>query len=117
MSSLSGSGEPLADEASSGAATWWLYLVRTRQGALYTGIATDVERRFEEHRSEAGAKYLRSKGPLELVYRCALGDRGLALRAELRVKKLSKAAKERLVERALGRSELLELCGIEPPGA
>ena len=49
-------------------------------GSLYTGSATDVERRFEAHRSGCGAKYTRSHPPLAVVYREACGDKGAALR-------------------------------------
>ena len=78
---------------------WYLYLVRCRHGSLYTGITTDVARRFAEHRGNGntGAKYLRGRGPLRLVYQCKLGDKSLALGVENRVKKLSKARKEALV--------------------
>ena len=78
---------------------WHLYLVRCRDGSLYTGITTDVARRLAEHQgnSDAGAKYLRGRGPLELVFQRELGDRSLALGVESRVKKLSKAGKEELV--------------------
>ena len=80
-------------------ADWYLYLVRCRDGSLYTGITTDVERRFAEHRENkgAGAKYLRGRGPLALVLHKKIGDRSLALTVESRVKKLSKARKEELV--------------------
>ena len=78
-------------------ADWQLYLVRCGDGSLYTGIATDTERRFGAHQAGKGAKYLRGRGPLELVFQCAAGDRGAALRLELQVKRLSKADKERLV--------------------
>ncbi|NQT72473.1 MAG: GIY-YIG nuclease family protein [Chloroflexi bacterium] len=78
---------------------WHLYLIRCRDGSLYTGIATDVTRRFAEHqgKGDAGAKYLRGRGPLTLVFQKKLGSRSLALRVESRVKKLSKARKEKLV--------------------
>lgn len=76
---------------------WQLYLVRCADGSLYTGIATDAQRRFEQHQAGRGAKYLRGRGPLRLVYQCEAGDRGTALRLEMRVKRLSKADKERLV--------------------
>lgn len=78
-------------------ATWHLYLVRCRDGSLYTGISTDVERRFADHAADRGARRLRGQGPLELVYSQALGDRSLASRVEHRVKRLSKTEKERLV--------------------
>jgi len=71
-----------------------VYLVRCRDGSLYTGIATDVARRVSEHEDGAkGAKYLRGKGPLTLVYQQEIGDRSLASRIESRVKRLSNAEK------------------------
>ena len=79
---------------------WSVYLVRCRHGSLYTGIATDVARRFAEHQRSDGkaAKYLRGKGPLQLVFERAIGDRQLALSVERRIKKLPKARKEELIE-------------------
>ena len=78
---------------------WHVYLVRCRDGALYTGIATDVSRRLAEHEQGAGkgAKYLRGKGPLRLVLNKAVGRRGLALRVEALIKRLPKARKEELI--------------------
>jgi len=76
---------------------WHLYLVRCHDGSLYTGITTDVARRFEEHQGGMGAKYLRGRGPLLLVFQKKLGSRSLALGVESRVKKLTKAKKEDLL--------------------
>jgi len=78
---------------------WYLYLIRCRDGSLYTGITTDVTRRFAEHQGngDMGAKYLRGRGPLQLVFQKKLGSRNLALAVESRVKKLSKAGKEALI--------------------
>jgi putative endonuclease len=76
---------------------WYLYLVRCSDGALYTGITTDVARRIAAHRSNRGARRLRGRGPLELVYSHALPDRSQAQRVEHRVKQLSREAKEKLV--------------------
>ena len=76
---------------------WHLYLVRCKDGSLYTGISTDVERRLDAHRNNRGARRLRGRGPLELVYSQPVGDRGLALSLEHRVKKMNKDDKERLV--------------------
>ena len=80
---------------------WYVYLLRCGNGALYTGSATDVSRRLAEHREAKGkgAKYLRGKGPLRLVFKKAIGAKGLALSVEGRIKKLSKARKEALIER------------------
>ncbi|MEL6553971.1 MAG: GIY-YIG nuclease family protein [Cyanobacteria bacterium J06621_11] len=94
--------------------SWSLYLIRTAQNALYTGITTDVAKRLFEHQSgKKGAKYLRAKGPLRLVYSVELGSRSLASRAEYRIKKLPKAKKETIVARSLCRFELLRLLNIE----
>ncbi|ADP11213.1 MULTISPECIES: GIY-YIG nuclease family protein [Erwinia] len=79
-------------------AEWHLYIVRTAGGMLYTGIALDVARRFAQHQSGKGAKALRGKGPLELVFHCAAGDRSLASKLEYRVKQLKRQHKLRLAE-------------------
>ena len=78
---------------------WYLYLVRCPDGSLYTGISTDVARRFAQHRGEggAGSKYLKGRAPLTLVFQKNLGSKSLALKVERRVKKLSKARKEELI--------------------
>lgn len=78
---------------------WHLYVVRTIDGCLYTGIATDVQRRLGEHLSQGrkGSRYLRAHKPRELVFSMPVGSRGLALKVERRFKKLPKASKERVV--------------------
>jgi len=72
-------------------------MIRRADDALYTGIATDVDRRIEEHRAGQGAKALRGRGPLALVARDEVGDRSIAQRVESSIKRLSKAEKETLV--------------------
>lgn len=96
------------------AGEWSLYLIRTRDGALYTGIATDVQRRLAEHEAGGpkGSKYLRSRAPLVLVYRANIGTRTLALRAEARVKKLPKHRKEEIAAGSPGVTELLDMLAI-----
>lgn len=78
---------------------WFLYLIRCRNGTLYAGISTDVERRFAEHQAGApkGARYLRGKGPLELVFQAAVGDRSAATKLEVRVKGLPRSIKEDVI--------------------
>ncbi|MBW0279291.1 hypothetical protein B4O99_07065 [Shewanella xiamenensis] len=80
--------------------TWYLYLIRCANGHLYTGITTDVARRFNEHQSSSpkAAKYLRGKGPLTLMYQEQVGTRSDALKREISVKKLSRAQKLALIE-------------------
>ena len=94
---------------------WHLYLVRCRDGNLYTGITTDVARRFIEHKGKGdmGAKYLRGREPLELVFQKKLGSRSLALNVENKVKKLSKARKEELIRDNARIDEIIKQAGIK----
>ncbi len=78
--------------------TWYLYIVRCRNGSLYTGIATDVERRFAEHQANKGSKYLRGRGPLKLIFTKQIGKKELALKIERLVKRLPKLKKEKLIK-------------------
>jgi len=80
---------------------WHVYIVRCRDGSLYTGIALDVERRITEHRANKGAKYLRGRGPIELVFQKKIGDKGAALKLEQEIKRLPKSQKEALVNTGL----------------
>jgi len=81
------------------ASGWFVYMVRTANGALYTGISTDVPRRFSEHQAGApkGARSLRGKGPLELVFSSPAGDRSRASKLEWHIKRWPKQRKEALV--------------------
>jgi putative endonuclease len=78
---------------------WHLYMIRTKNGELYTGITQDVERRFTEHVAggKKGAKYLRGRGPLQLVFQQKIGTRSQASKAEAAVKKMPKVEKEGMV--------------------
>jgi putative endonuclease len=78
---------------------WHLYLIRCRDRSLYTGITTDISRRFGEHsgKGKNGAKYLRGKGPLVLEFKRKIGSKSLASRLEYRVKQLPRADKEKLI--------------------
>ncbi len=93
---------------------WYLYLIRTADNALYTGITTDVQRRYKQHQSGKGAKALRGKGELDVGI-CGSGRRPFAGPA-LRISRQTayKAAEERLVE-----GEGLEalLSSLQTPGA
>ena len=76
---------------------WFLYILRCRDGSLYTGITTDVQARLEAHRAGKGAKYTRGRAPLELVYSENCGDHSAALRREIEVKSLSRTEKMELI--------------------
>lgn len=77
--------------------TWHLYILRCKDGSLYTGITTDVEKRLEAHRSGKGAKYTRGRGPLELVYREECGTHSDALKRESEIKRLTRKQKQVLI--------------------
>ena len=86
-----------------------LYLLRCADGSLYTGIATDPERRLAEHESSPrGSKRLRGRGPLTLVFSQTVGDRGRA--QEARVKRLPRRDKLRLVAGTLSLAEIVRRC-------
>lgn len=68
--------------------TWYLYLIECDDGSLYTGITTDVERRYAQHVAGKGARYTRMKKPVRLVGFRECGSKSEALRAELAIKKL-----------------------------
>ncbi|MBB1323631.1 GIY-YIG nuclease family protein [Shewanella sp. SR43-8] len=81
-------------------AGWFLYIIRCANSHLYTGITTDIARRFAEHQtgSPKAAKYLKGKGPLTLVYQESLADRSEASKRESAIKKLSRQQKLVLIE-------------------
>ena len=79
--------------------TWYLYILRCRDGTLYTGITTDVEKRFEAHCSGKGAKYTRGRGPLELVYRETCQNHSQALKREWEIKQLPRDEKKKIIEK------------------
>lgn len=68
---------------------WYLYMLETAEGALYTGITTNVSRRLAQHETGRGAKALRGRGPLVLRHHEPVGSRGEALRLEAQIKRLS----------------------------
>ncbi|TMP27403.1 hypothetical protein CWB99_15515 [Pseudoalteromonas rubra] len=82
--------------------SWHLYVIENRFGHWYTGITNDVTKRFSAHVAGKGAKSLRGKGPLKLVYTLAVEDKRTAARLEWRFKRLSKARKMALVQGAAG---------------
>ena len=78
---------------------WFVYIIRCSDGSLYTGITTDVTRRFDEHVSgkAKSAKYLRGRSPLDLVYKREAGSHSKALSEELRIKRLPRVKKIKLL--------------------
>lgn len=85
--------------------TWYLYILRCGDGSLYTGITNNIPRRLDAHRRGKGAKYTRSRRPLEMVYQEECGTHSLALKRELEVKALSRAEKLLLIQQTVKYSE------------
>lgn len=79
--------------------SWHVYIVRCGDGTLYTGVARNLRKRIEEHNSgEKGARYTRSRRPVELVYSERVPSRSEALKRECEIKRLPRAQKKRLAE-------------------
>ncbi len=77
---------------------WQVYIVQTAAGLLYTGISTDPVRRLREHESgKKGARSLRGKGPLQIVFTWLVADRSAASILEARIKRLTRAEKLQLI--------------------
>ena len=72
---------------------WFVYLIECVDGSLYTGIATDVARRYGEHVAGRGARYTRSRPPRALLGRVPCADRSAALKAEHALRRLDPAGK------------------------
>ncbi len=92
------------DDGGAQTASWWLYVLECEGGSLYTGIAIDVARRFEQHCNGSGASYTRMRPPLRLLGTMQVGTRSAALKLEHAFKKLSTADK-RVRALAMGRPE------------
>lgn len=88
----------MTDAVLTRAEPWQVYILKTAAGLLYTGISTDPVRRLREHENgKKGARSLRGKGPLEIVFTLPAADRSTASILEARIKRLSRAQKLRLI--------------------
>lgn len=78
---------------------WFVYMIRSDDGSLYTGVTTDVERRFAEHSNgKRGARFFQGRKPLEVVYTESGHTRSTACKREAEIKKLNRLQKVALVE-------------------
>ena len=73
--------------------TWYCYLLRCADGTLYCGISNDLDNRLKVHNAGEGAKYTRGRTPVKLVYQESCTDKSAALKRELQIKRLPRAAK------------------------
>lgn len=104
VSALARESSALADSVASTkpSAIWYVYMIRCAGGELYTGVTTDVSRRFKEHQAGGAkaAKYLRGRGPLQLAYQETIGDKRLAHQREYQLKQLTRKQKLALIAAA-----------------
>jgi putative endonuclease len=78
---------------------WCVYMVFCSDGTLYTGITNNLEKRIEAHNSgKEGARYTRSRRPVNLVYSEHVVSKSAAAKLELRIKKLPRSKKKRLIK-------------------
>lgn len=76
--------------------SWFVYILRCEDNSLYTGITTDVDRRFKEHKNGEGGAYTKSFGAKKIVYTEEVDDKSAALIREHEIKQLSREEKEQL---------------------
>lgn len=76
---------------------WFIYIIKAKDGSLYTGITTDVERRFEQHRTGKGARYFRKTPPAKVVYIEAVKTRSEATKREIEIKRMDRKSKKALI--------------------
>ena len=85
-------------ELSHSPSSWFVYILRCRDNSLYTGIATNLQKRLQEHNfSPRGAKYTRGRRPVSLVYAEQQPTRSAASSREYEIKRLKKTDKELLI--------------------
>ena len=75
--------------------TWCVYLLRCKDGSVYTGITNDLQRRLHAHETGKGAKYTRGRAPFNLIYHETCPNRSAASKREAHIRSLSH--KEKLV--------------------
>jgi putative endonuclease len=76
---------------------WFVYILKCNDGTFYTGITNDLDKRVSSHNKGTGAKYTKTRTPVELVYQEEATDRSEASKREYKIKKLSRLAKENLI--------------------
>ncbi|MGD0585818.1 MAG: GIY-YIG nuclease family protein [Oryzomonas sp.] len=76
---------------------WQVYIILCSDNSLYTGITTDMERRFRQHAAGSGAKYFRGRQPLQVVYLEHNHSRSSAAGREARIKAMDRTEKLYLI--------------------
>jgi putative endonuclease len=94
---------------------WLVYIIRCSDDTLYTGITTDLQRRFDQHEAGHGAKYFRGRRPDEVVYRENGHTRSSASRREREIKALERTEKLTLIVIASLRNDVAASGGPAAP--
>jgi predicted GIY-YIG superfamily endonuclease len=76
---------------------WLVYLLRCRDGSLYTGITNDLPKRLKAHAAGKASRYTRSRLPVKLAYTEAQNSKSAALKREVAIKRLRRDQKLQLV--------------------
>jgi putative endonuclease len=94
---------------------WFVYILRCGNGALYTGVTTDVLRRTNEHKDigRLCARFTRAFAPVELVYSCRIGEKHLAYRIEYRIKRLPRSKKALIVTNDFSKKTLIDFLELD----
>lgn len=75
-----------------------VYILLCRDHSLYTGITTDLERRFTQHQEGSASRYTRSRGVIKVVYSETSADRSTALQREAEIKRMTREEKQKLID-------------------
>ncbi len=78
---------------------WFVYIVKCRDGRLYTGISNDIAKRIKAHNSGKGCKFTKYRFPVKLVYQEKCGTNSLARRRELEIQSFTRSKKLKLIRR------------------
>ena len=79
----------------------FIYIVRCRDGSLYTGYTNDIPARVEKHNSGKGAKYTKTRRPVTLVYQETFETKSEAMKREYQIKTFTRIQKLQLIERGI----------------
>lgn len=87
---------------------WYVYILKCRDGTLYTGITNDLSRREEEHNRGTASRYTRSRRPVHIIFQEPCQNRSAALKKEYAVKSLTRKDKEDYIERHAEKLRVLQ---------
>ena len=81
---------------------WYIYILQCADNTLYTGVTKDIKKRIFEHNNTSdGAKYTRTRRPVELVYFKEMENQSIVTKEEIRIKKLSRKEKLELIRKKI----------------